>query len=348
MTTIKDVAASAGVGVATVSRVLNDHPAVTPDTRDRVRAAIASLDYRPSRVARALSQQRSGTIAVVVPFFTVPSVVERLRGVIDALHNSPYAILLFDVSHPDHRRADVARMLRRDLVEGLLVLSLRLTPDEVRRLGENRVRAVAIDADVPGLPSISIDDTKGGRLAARHLLELGHQRIGYIGDQVDQRFGFTSSARRLRGLSHELAAAGHPLDPSLVRHGPHEREAARALARDLLTCPDRPTAVFAHSDTQALGVLEAAADVGLRVPADCSVMGFDDVEAARYAGLTTVRQPLFESGRQGAAALLTLLEGGGGLRSTRTELALEVVPRRTTRRLAADRSALGVRRRRSA
>ncbi len=148
-----------------------------------------------------------------------------------------------------------------------------------------------------------IDDVEGGRLAARHLLEAGHRRVAFVGDREENAFGFGSSQRRLEGLREVLSgAAGLPAE--LVRRGPHGRAAARAMTAELLALPDPPTAVFAASDVQALGVLDAAADARRPVPGALSVIGFDDIDLADAAGLTTVRQPLRESGRAGARLLL--------------------------------------------
>jgi DNA-binding LacI/PurR family transcriptional regulator len=328
--TIKDVAARAGVGVGTVSRVLNDHPAVTTTTRARVRAAMEDLDFHPNRAARALSRQRSGAIAVIVPFVTHPSSVERLRGVLSVVDESPFEVVLYGVDFTERRHQRLARIFRPNVADGLLVVSLRLLADEVRRLEEAVVPTVVIDAGVESLPSVVVDDVAGGELAAQHLLALGHRRIAYIGDAVESRFGWTSSTRRLLGLSHALAAADLELPAELVREGPHGRETAIGLATELLRLPDPPTAIFAHSDTQALGALEAAEQLGRRVPEELSVVGFDDIESARYAGLTTVRQPLFESGRLGASMLLEGLNGVRSQPAPHVELPLEIVVRRTT------------------
>ncbi|HKA03684.1 MAG TPA: LacI family DNA-binding transcriptional regulator [Acidimicrobiales bacterium] len=324
------MAARAGVGVGTVSRVLNDHPAVTTGTRQRVREAMEVLDFHPNRAARALSRQRSGAIAVIVPFVTQPSSVERLRGVLSVIDESPFEIVLYGVDFSERRHQRLSRIFRPNVADGLLVVSLRLLPEEIRRLEEAVIPTVVIDAGVESLPSVVVDDIAGGRLAADHLLGLGHRRIGYIGDAVEPRFGLTSSTRRLRGLSEALVAADLELPSELQCEGPHGRDVAVSLATELLTLDDPPTAIFAHSDTQALGVLEAADQLGRRVPDDVSVIGFDDIESARYAGLTTVRQPLFESGRLGASMLLDGLNGVARGPAPHVELPLEIVVRRTT------------------
>ena len=152
------------------------------------------------------------------------------------------------------------------------------------------------------------DDVEGGRIATGHLLALGHERIAFIGDDPANPFGFTASPDRERGYREVLGAAGIPVRPELVRYGPHDRTVAQRLTEQLLARRDRPTAVFASSDVQATGVLAAARAAGLRVPDDLSVVGFDDIEISAYAGLTTVRQPLFESGRIGAELLLAALD----------------------------------------
>jgi DNA-binding LacI/PurR family transcriptional regulator len=327
--TIKDVAARAGVGIGTVSRVINDHPSVTADTRARVQAAIATLDYHPSRVARALSRQRSNSIAMVVPYFTHTSLMERVRGILTALADSPYELVVFNGDHESRRRERFAQSTRRDLADGLLVVSMAPTAEETARILAGRIPTVVIDAATDNFPSYCVDDVLGGRMAAAHLLALGHRRIGYIGDE-DTGFGFTSTPLRRVGLVTELTNAGLALDADFDRVGSHGRAVARSLATEMLDRPDRPTAIFAHSDTQAIGVLEAARALGLRVPDDLSVLGFDDIEAAELVGLTTVRQPLFDSGRRAARRLLDLLEDGTVGDRDKTLLPLDIVRRSTT------------------
>jgi DNA-binding LacI/PurR family transcriptional regulator len=320
MTTITQVAQRAGVGVATVSRVLNRSPRVSEPTRIRVLEVIDELGYAPNAAARALSTGRTRTVGVVAPFFTQPSVVERLRAVSRVLAGAGYQLVLFDVEGPD-RFVELAAGGRLD---GLLCVSVSPSADELERFAAGGVPVVLVDTEHPGSAGVSIDDVEGGRMAAEHLIALGHRRIGYIGDREPHPHGFTSSARRRMGATEACKRAGAEL---VVLRGPHGRDEARAIATDLLTSDDPPTAIFAPSDLQALGVLEAAEDLRLGVPDDLSVVGFDDIEVARYAGLTTVAQPLEESGRRGAEMLLGSLAGepAGAER-----LALRLVVRRTT------------------
>jgi LacI family transcriptional regulator len=303
------VAERAGVGIGTVSRVLNDSPGVAQATRVRVRAVMQELGYRPSSTARNLSLGRTLTLGVIAPFFTSPSVVERLRGIDDVVGGSAYDLTLFNIETLEQRRAALRRFARRDRVDGVIVISLPLTPGEVRALHRDRVPTVLVDVAHALLPNVSIDDVAGGAMAARHLLAAGHRDIAFVGDVEESPFAFASSQRRLEGMRRTLNDAGVALPPRYVRRGPFGRESALALTRELLALRRPPSAIFAASDVQAFGVLDAAARAGRAVPGDLSVIGFDDIELAAAIGLTTVRQPLRESGRLGARLLLQALDG---------------------------------------
>lgn len=324
---IRDVAARAGVGVGTVSRVLNDAPGVAHATRERVRAVMDELGYRPSSTARNLSLGRTQTLGVVAPFFTSPSVVERLRGIDDVIGDSAYDLTLFNIETLEQRHAALRRFARRTRIDGVIVISLPLTAAEVRAMGRDGLPAVLVDVANSDLPHVAIDDVAGGAIATRHLLNAGHRQIAFVGDVKDIEFGFASSERRLEGFQSALHDAGVALPPGYVKRGPFGRASASRLARQLLALRRRPTAIFAASDVQAFGVLDAAARAGLAVPEDLSVIGFDDIELASAIGLTTVRQPLRESGQAGARLLLDALDGGAG---GAVELpGLTVVKRRT-------------------
>ena len=305
--TLRDVARHAGVSVATASRVLNRHELVHDETRRRVLRAMEELKFTPSHAARRLSLGRTLTISVVITFLTRPQAAERLRGVDAVLSDSEFDLVIYNVETVEKRDQYLRTLPVAQRTDGLLVVSLPPNPDEVAALATASIPVVVIDAHAPGLerlPGVVGDDVAGGELATRHLLELGHRRIGFVGDAFENPFGFTSGRDRFAGYERALATAGIAACRDLVALGAHGRYEARELAMRLLESPERPTAVFAASDTQALGVMAAARESGLQIPDDLSVIGYDDIEAADYVGLTTVRQQLFESGRLGAELLL--------------------------------------------
>jgi len=327
--TISDVAREAGVGVGTVSRVLNNSPRVSEATRERVLAVMRELDYVPNPFARRLSLGRSLTVAVIVPFFTRPSFVERLRGVEAAIAQTEYDLVLYNVETVEKRNQCFLQVPRRERVDGLLVLSLAPSDDHAAHFQRSGVPTVLIDAEHPELPSLAVDDAAGGRLAARHLIDLGHRRIAFVGDTYPNPFNFTSSYRRYVGCQEALHGAGLLVRREYYAMGEHACDVARQLTRKLLDLPEPPTAVVAASDTQAIGVLEAARDRGISIPHDLSVVGYDDIEVASYLNLTTVRQPLFESGWRGTHLLFHVI-GGSAAGKPQEDLPVELVVRGTT------------------
>jgi DNA-binding LacI/PurR family transcriptional regulator len=306
--TIRDVARLAGVSAATVSRVLNDSPLVVESTRARVHAAVEELGYRLNATARTLSSGQAQAIGVVTPFFTTHSVIERLRGVVERLRRSGYDLLLADVEAPQARTDAMRDLARRGRVAGLLVVSLPVLDHEVEALERDEIPAVLLDVSHPRLPHVVIDNVRGGELAAAHLLARGHQRIAFVGDHPTNAYGFTSSEDRRRGFRAVLDRAGIPVISE--RLGDHGRDEACVAARALLSMPEPPTAIFAASDVQALGVLQAASELGASVPGEVAVIGFDDVDLAEIMGLTTIRQPLREGGALAADLLLAAIEHG--------------------------------------
>lgn len=326
--TIADVAARAEVGVSTVSRVLNDGQ-VSARARARVLAAMSELAYRPRASARALASGSTGTVGLVIPLFTHPSAIERVRGVLEGMDATPYELVVCNVAEPSQRDEYLGRRAPLDRTDGVLIVSLAPRDDEAEAFVSAGVPVVLVDAHHPLLPRVVIDDVQGGALATRHLLELGHERIAFLGDTNDPRYGFVASNLRLAGHCHAMQAAGLPVREELQRFGPHGRRTVHRMTRELLSLPEPPTAIFAASDTQALGVVEAATVEGIAVPEELSVVGFDDLEVSPYVGLTTVRQPLLESGRRGLERLLSLMDGDdpGPLEE---RLDLELMVRRTT------------------
>src|SRR5580700_290544 len=336
--TIADVAVASGVGVGTVSRVINGAAHVRETTRVSVQKVIDQLGYRPSHLAVSLSRGTARTMAIVVPHLTRPPAVMRLAGALSVLDEQGYETVVCNVDTPQQRDHHLAALASRHRADGVIVVSLRLSAAQVAVFRRAGVPLVTIDVVTPGVPQTLTDDVAGGRLATGHLLALGHRRIGFVGDTMRRAaaasrigLGFITSQHRLTGYRQALAAAGLGYDRALVRRGPHGPANAEALAGKLLALPDPPSAVFAASDTQAMGVLAAADRYGISVPADLSVIGFDDIESAALLGLSTVRQPLADSGAEGARRLCALLRGER-VRPLRQQLPLEVVQRASTAR----------------
>ena len=309
--TIRDVARQAGVSPGTVSRAINNSPLVNEATRQRIMQVIAELQYTPNLIARQLSTGKTLAVAVVVPFFTHPSVAERLSGAVSLLADSQYDLVIHNIETPEQRAAGFVHVLRPDRVDGALIISLPIFDREIPQLTDAAVPIVFIDTDHPTLSlhhRLVVDDIAGGQQATEHLVSLGHRRIAFVGDQVDNPFHFTSSHERYYGYCRALDQADIAIRPEYQVEGEHGRAEARMLARRILVLPERPTAIFAASDLQAIGVIEAAREISLRIPEDLSVIGYDDIEMAEIVELTTIHQPLFESGRRGVELLMQTMQ----------------------------------------
>ena len=307
--TIRDVAKHAGVGVGTVSRVLNESGSVRDSTRLKVLTAIDELNFSPSSVARYLSGGKSMALGVTVPFFTNDSVVRRLQGVVSVLGNSDYDLVLFDVEKSENKDELLTNIAQRSLVDGLLILSMLPAEHDLRSFMASAIPAVIVDSYHPNLPTVTVDNESGAWQATRHLVDLGHRQIGYLSDYPGNPFNSAPVVDRYTGFCRALREAGVPYEADFYVESKVDRDDARRKAYELLNRERRPTAVFAYCDIQAIGVIEAARELGLRVPGDLSVIGYDGIEAAEYMQLTTIRQSLYESGVRGADLLLQVMNG---------------------------------------
>jgi DNA-binding LacI/PurR family transcriptional regulator len=333
--TIADVAADAGVGVGTVSRVLNGSEQVRAATLRVVQDSIDRLGYRPSHAAAALVRGTPRTVAVIVAHLTRPSTVVRVASALAALEEQGYDTIICNVDTPLERDRHLEALLPTHRADGVLAICLPFSREQLDQFSRAGVALVTVDAANPGVPQTVIDDAQGGRLATEHLIGLGHRRIGFVGDMPSGKppagLGFTSSAHRLRGYKQALAAAGIEAEAGLIRRGPHDAGAAAEHAARLLKSADPPTAIFAASDTQAIGVLAAADRLGVPVPGQLSVIGFDDIDSAAFLQLSTIRQPLDLSGAEGAKRLCSLLRGER-VHPLRQELPIELIARASSAR----------------
>ena len=334
--TIYDVAHKAGVGIGTVSRVLNNSGKVSAATRKVVNDAIVALGYKPNSIARQLSlKTRIRNIGVIMqPFVHYQSFIEQLRGMQKALNDRApdYELVLYTVSSLEHYRERLGTIVQMAMVEGL-ILTLDLSEEQLDMLGNAKLPIVGINHLAnPSWPSITSNDFEGGYLATSHLIELGHRRIAYVGDRFVEDYTLNTSRQRFLGFRQALQDAGLPLSDDYLQLGTFGFDEAKAHATRLFTQTTPPTAIFAMSDIQALGCIAAAKESGLLVPDDVSVIGYDDLELSYHTGLTTVRQHLELAGRKAVEYLLAVI-GGDEQKPPRLP-PLEVIKRQSTRALS--------------
>jgi LacI family transcriptional regulator len=311
--TIADIAQLAGVSKATVSRVLNHKPDVDPGTRERILRIMRDVGFVPSITASGLAGGRSRLIGILVPSLTWPLIPDIVRGAAEMAGNTLYESVLYstkDKAREDNKGDVIDHILSANLIAGLLAILPGQSSRYIVRLHQLGFPVVMIDDQAlpPAMPWVGADNFMGAYDAVRHLLNLGHTRIAHIQGPLK----FLCSRERYRGYCQALQEAGIPLDPTLVIEGDFEVSGGEAAARALLTLPPerRPTAIFASSDQMAYGTLAVAAALGLRVPDDLALIGFDDIFSSAYVqpALTTVRQPFSEMGRRAAELLLSLLD----------------------------------------
>jgi LacI family transcriptional regulator len=304
--TITDVARTAGVSVATVSKAINGRDGLAPATVRRVLDVVHELGYESSLVATSMRRRRSHVIGVLVAEFE-PFALQLLRGVSTALEGTEYDILAYagTVSRGEHagwERRSLSR-LGGTLIDGAILV----TPTSAAP--QSPVPIVAVDPHTGPSESttVSADSLAGARAATEHLIALGHRRIAHLRGRVD----LESAQLREQGYREAIAAAGIPADESLIADGGYREADSTAGALALLALPERPTAVFAANDLSAIEMMRVAAAQGLRVPHDLSVVGFDDIpDAASHSpALTTIRQPLPEMGAAAVQMLLGMLDG---------------------------------------
>jgi LacI family transcriptional regulator len=323
--TISDVARAAGVSVPTVSKVVNGRYGVAPATFKRVMEVVVELGYETSLVAASLRRQQTNVIGILVAEFESFS-AELLKGVSAAAVGTGYELLAYSGvvaggSNAGWERRSLSR-LAGTLVDGAIIV----TPSAL--MPDSPIPIVAIDPHTGpgGHPTVDSDSAGGARVATQHLIDLGHRRIAHIRG----RGGLASAQLREAGYRESLEAAGIPFDPELVRDGEYQAALTTQGARELLTLPDRPTAVFAANDKSALGVMAVARELGLRVPEDVSIIGFDDIPEAASATppLTTMAQPLHDLGARALTMLIDLLHGDEV--PGHVELPAEIVVRAST------------------
>jgi LacI family transcriptional regulator len=309
--TLREVALLAGVSIATASRVLTGVRPASPQTHARVQAAAAQLDYRPSALGRALRRRTSQMLGLLVTDIENPYFPEIVRAVEDAARERGYGLLLCSAADDPQRELTYLDVLLQGRVDGIIVASARVGSRHAELLRAGHIPVVLVNSEArgSGLPSISSDNRGGARLATCHLLDCGHRRIGHITAPATN----AAARQRLAGIRDGLIAAGR--DPATLRIAVGDGHVAggEQAMRELLDLDPPISAVLCYNDLTAIGALRAIRAAGLAVPADVSVVGFDDIDLAAWTDppLTTVAQQKAEMGRLAVAALTRRLASPG-------------------------------------
>lgn len=308
--TLEDVARMAGVSRSTVSRVINNHPNVQAEVRERVWQAIRECGYQPHAVARGLATNRTRILGMIIPeavttLFTDPFFPLLLRGATDACNTHQYQLMLSLFNNPAGRQEMYRRVLRSGYLDGVVVASAALDDALIPNLLRDRIPFVSVGwYPDDRVHYVDVDNVGGARMAVDHLIRLGHRRIGTI----TGRLNMIAGKRRLEGYQQALEARGIPLEEGLIAEGDFSEESGMLGMQRLFSA--EPSAVFVASDTMAIGALKALRQAGMQVPEDIALVGFDDIPAASAIepALTTVRQPIERMGSMAVQILLTLLE----------------------------------------
>jgi len=308
MATIKDVAAVAGVSFTTVSHVVNNSRPVSAYVRAKVEHAIRQLHYVPSAVARSLKARATATIGLVVPNSTNPYFAELARGIEDGCARNGYCVFFCNSDDDPAKQRNYLRVLQEKRIDGLIVASAGDDAVLAQALADAREPLVVVDRNIEGLSAdlVQIDHEKGAYLATRHLLELGHVKIGCITGPV----ATAVSAMRVHGFIRGMAERGIEIAPGAIVESDFSGTGGYRAASQLFETV-MPSAIFAGNDMMGIGALRAAAERGINVPRDCSIIGFDDIELGRftYPALSTVGQSVRALGEMAAQTLIERITG---------------------------------------
>ncbi len=294
--TIYDVSKLAGVSTATISRVLNNPEKVNYATRKKVEKAIQTLGYRPLLEARLRTQRDTRRICVCAPRFTDNSFVQRLRGITVALAGQNYELQVYSVASKIQmdRYLDSLELCGLD---GLITLSLPFTDDQILKVLDCDIELVMIEFASEQANCVVINDQLGGKLAAEHLISRGRKSFGFAAELTKTDFSVFPIASRFEGYQNALAKDGFEIAKDAVYDVVCDTAKSYEYFKEVFKSGNFPDAIFAAADVHALGILRAAREMGIRVPEDLAVVGFDDIDFADYVGLTTIRQNLDHSGR---------------------------------------------------
>lgn len=302
--TIYDVASLAKVSITTVSRVLNSPGQVSAVSRKKIIKAMKELNFVPKADATARARKDFKRIGILTPFFTAPSFVQRIRNISGSLAVTDYELITYSVASEDQLSGYLSMLPVSNRIDGLIILALPVTEEDIQLFKEYDLPVVLVEISHPSVSSIEIDNIAGGRLAAEYLISKGYQSFGFIGEGGQPPYSLHATEKRFNGYKEALSEHGFYLLESNISFHEYGMNFAVDSVKKILSESDKPEVFFAASDLQAVGVLKAARELGLKVPEDVAVIGFDDIDLADYMGITTINQSLDQSGQAAVELLL--------------------------------------------
>ncbi|MEY8191953.1 LacI family DNA-binding transcriptional regulator [Peribacillus simplex] len=307
--TTEDVAKIAGVSQSTVSRVLNDYPYIKKNTRDKVLAVINELGFTRDEIARSLVEKRTKSIGLILGSISNPFFAETAEVIIERAQELKYDVIVYNTGHKDENLEQAINLLIGKRVEGIILTSVSKNyTDKIKKLHDNGFPVLLYNSflDIKDVNFIVMDNNKGARLAVQHLIKLGHKKIAKISGPSK----YLATYERTVGYKEELMENGYEIDEGLIFNSEFSYDKIYSFTKKLLKKKDRPTAIIAASDQMALAVLDAASSLNLKIPADLSVVGFDNIRlsANEFIGLTTISQQMDQMSLTALEKLIYLIE----------------------------------------
>ncbi len=306
--TIKDIAKESGVSTATVSRVLNDKPDVSDDTKKRINEVIDRLGYNPNGIARGLVLKKTNTIGLIIPDISNPFFPEVTKGVEDRARELDYSIIFCNTDNHQEREQEAVNLMINKHVDGIILSLSMNNKDELKKLEDKGYSVVQIDRKIAQaeFSAVVLNNKLGAYKATNHLIELGHSKIAHIAGDLKVQ----TSQERLDGYKESLIKAGLSIDQKWIVVGDFSKDSGYRQMKKLLEVEEVPTAVFVANDLMAIGAYEACLEVGLSIPNDISIVGYDDIQIASLINpaLTTITQPKYKLGEAAAEMLISQIE----------------------------------------
>jgi LacI family transcriptional regulator len=318
----------ADVSIATVSRVFNAPHKVNSDTRKAVLSAVDALEYIPHDTASSRAKSELGRIGVISPFFTAPAFVQRMRGISAALTSAKYELVVYAVESDEQLEEYLHVLPVSNRLDGLVIMSLEIDDETTNRILKNQLETVMIETVSNEFSAVTVDNYSGGRMVGEYAVKRGYKSFGFIGEIEGPGYSIYPTRERFRGYRDVLRDAGYTIEPHNTISTDFKVDKAQTAIRSYLEAGTFPELIFASSDIRAIALIKAANDLGIKIPDQLAVIGFDNIDAADFMDLTTVSQHLDESGRLAIDILFRRMSDPGRPREV-TTIPFELIQRRT-------------------